>query len=861
MTDPLAQKTVYAHDARFRTTAVTDPLGAATRFSWDDADRLVAVVDPAGGRISLAYDDRGRLATVTSPGVAPVDFEWDADDNLVAVVSAEGHRAVFEYDDASRPIRLISPAGVETRVAWRPDGLAESVSEGDEATTRFGYDDAGHPASINDPLGATTTVVFDPAGRPVSEVHPGGAHTEFGWDAMGRLVSVTEAHGAISRYEYDRSGRLVALTDALGRITRYSYEERGLLASVTDPLGRITTFAYDPCGRLTSRTDPQGATVTFAYDPPGRLAGIESPGLDPVTYRWDRSGRLAAVTDSTGATTFEYDAAEHPVAEHHDRSGVDLLHTYDALGRRRRLELRGNGELLATWEHDYDADGRITRVVDPAGAEALLTYDRTGRLAEVRHGNGVTSTWTYDAASQPVGLTLRSASSEVLSQWDFSYDADGNRVSARHAWAGGTRVASHGYDKLGRLILTRNGQGSETFVWDDVGNRLTTNGEAPAAYDAADELLTTATAGYRHDAAGNLVEEIAADRRLSLGYDVLGRPAVIRTDDETVTFGYDALGRRTIRADGTGSTRRIFDGASVVAEIGDDSSLTLETTAGLLVLSRSGPEGTHHLHPDAGINVAEVTDEAGRLLARYAYSPFGERTTLEGDPDAAGPLGFGGILGVRDAAGGLLDMRARLYHPRLGRFTSPDPWPAYLPEPVTLNRYLYALGDPVGQVDPLGLFCWTGKSHGKCRGLHDVVERVSQPLSNIATVASAVAVISAGVVVLCPPCGIAGLSAMAISQAAGTAALWSGLVATGAKCVKAGTIADFDCAVGLATSVLARPVRGLGRAAGPALGFIDDVPIFETGATYKAAATFGTRIFGLFVKGAVSAEKTLRREK
>ncbi len=852
VTDPLAQKTVYAHDARFRTTAVTDPPGAATRFSWDDADRLVAVLDPAGGRISLAYDDRGRLAKVAGPGAAPVGFEWDADDNLVAVVSAEGHRASFEYDEASRPIQLISPAGVETQVAWRPDGLPESITEGAGATTRFGYDDASHPASITDPLGAMTTVVFDPAGRPVSEVHPGGAHAEFGWDAMGRLVSVTEAHGATSRYEYDRSGRLVVLTDALGRITRYDYEGRGLLAAVTDPLGRVTTFAYDPCGRLASRTDPQGPSVAFAYDPAGRLAGIEGPGVDPVSYRWDRSGRLAAITDSTGTTTFKYDAAGHPVAERHDRSGVDLLHAYDTLGRRRRLELRRNNELLAAWEHDYDADGRITRVLDPAGADALLTYDAAGRLAETRHANGVTSAWAYDAASQPVGLTLRSPGGEALSQWDLSYDTDGNRTTARRTWTGGTRVASHGYDKLGRLIQTRNGQGGETFVWDDVGNRLTTNGEAPAAYDAADELLTTATAAFRHDAAGNLVEEITADRRLSLGYDVLGRPAVIRTDDETVTFGYDGLGRRTIRADGTGSARRIYDGASVVAEIGDDSSLTLETTAGLLVLSRSGPEGTRHLHPDAGTNVTEVTDEAGRLLARYAYSPFGERTTLEGDPDPAGPLGFGGILGVRDAAGGLLDMRARLYHPRLGRFTSPDPWPAYLPAPVTLNRYLYALGDPVGQVDPLGLFCWTGKSHGKCRGLHDVVDRgrellreATPVLSTVATITSTVAVIAAGVSLVCPPCAVAGIPIATAARGIGTAASVVSWAALGTTCAGAGI--NFDCAVGVASRSLLGPTKrfidiGVARSAIPE-------------AEQVLYARFGKGIAGLFLKGTTSAGK------
>lgn len=206
-------------------------------------------------------------------------------------------------------------------------------------------------------------------------------------------------------------------------------------------------------------------------------------------------------------------------------------------------------------------------------------------------------------------------------------------------------------------------------------------------------------------------------------------------------------------------------------------------------------------------------------------------------------------------------MRARLYHPGLGRFTSPDPWPAYLPEPVTLHRYLYALGDPISQVDPLGLFCWTGKKDGKCRGLHDVAARLSQPLSNAATAVSAVAVISAGVVVLCPPCGIAGLSALAVSEVAGTAALATGWASAGVTCLAAGTVKDFDCAVKVATGTLARPVRDVTRAAGPALGFAEHAVLLESGAIYKQVATFATRIFGLFVKGATSASRTWRAEK
>lgn len=384
-------------------------------------------------------------------------------------------------------------------------------------------------------------------------------------------------------------------------------------------------------------------------------------------------------------------------------------------------------------------------------------------------------------------------------------------------------------------------------------------GEGPAAFDATDQVLTSGQATYRHDEAGNLISERSSDGSLVVKYDALGRPTTIQADDQTMAFQYDGLGRRVTQTDETGITTRVYDGMSVVAELRDDSSLTLETTAGLLVLSRSGPDGTRHLHPDPTGNVAEVTDDAGRLVACHAYSPFGERSTLEGAPTVSGPLGFCGTLGVREAAGGLLDMRARLYSPRLGRFTSPDPWPAYLPEPVTLNRYLYALADPIGQVDPLGLFCWTGKNkHGKCRGLDDVVDRgreflsdAAPVLSTVATVTSAVAVIAAGASVVCPPCAVAGVPIAAAAKSIGTAATVVSWAALGSTCAGAGI--NFDCAVGVASRGLLAPVKrfidlGVARSAVPEADRI----LF---------ARFGKGIAGLLLRGTTTASKSVRPEK
>src|SRR5262249_415698 len=55
-----------------------------------------------------------------------------------------------------------------------------------------------------------------------------------------------------------------------------------------------------------------------------------------------------------------------------------------------------------------------------------------------------------------------------------------------------------------------------------------------------------------------------------------------------------------------------------------------------------------------------------------------------------------------DSLLGLQYLRARLYNPATGRFTTLDPSSGPLPVPLSLNKYLYAHGDPVNGKDPSG---------------------------------------------------------------------------------------------------------------------------------------------------------------
>ncbi len=58
-----------------------------------------------------------------------------------------------------------------------------------------------------------------------------------------------------------------------------------------------------------------------------------------------------------------------------------------------------------------------------------------------------------------------------------------------------------------------------------------------------------------------------------------------------------------------------------------------------------------------------------------------------------------------DKSTGLYDLRARFYSPSVGRFLSQDTYAVNFGDPIELNRYGYAAGNPINLSDPSGKFC------------------------------------------------------------------------------------------------------------------------------------------------------------
>lgn len=90
------------------------------------------------------------------------------------------------------------------------------------------------------------------------------------------------------------------------------------------------------------------------------------------------------------------------------------------------------------------------------------------------------------------------------------------------------------------------------------------------------------------------------------------------------------------------------------------------------------------------------SDEAGNVISRSVYDPFGKR--LGGDK--AG-IGYTGHLHDKDL--GLTYMQARYYDPLIARFYTNDPV-GFAGSSHSFNRYAYANNNPYKYVDPDGEF-------------------------------------------------------------------------------------------------------------------------------------------------------------
>ena len=707
-TDALGRTVSFTFSALGDILSTTDALGITSTFSRDAIGNLLSVSRPEGGSgspietISYVYGDPGHPGDVT------------------ALVDQLGKRWTAAYDGAGDLVSESNPLGDVVAMTYDTIGrLKSAVTAGGHTYART-FNAFDQTLSVTDPLGSVT-FQYDAVGNLVATKDPNGGVTNYAYDADREPVMVTRPDGSAQRNTYDAEGNTTAQSDGLGNITRYNYDLLDRVVSSTDALGRTATSAFDLADNVTSVTDAAGRTTSFTYDSANELVRITySDGrTSAVSYTYDARGRRISMTDGTGTSTYAYDSLSRLLAST-DGFGQQTQYHYDLSGRLASLTYPSG----AVVTRGYDDIGRLTSVTDWAGHTSGFSYNADGNLVSETLGNGIRGTVTTDVARNLTGIRYDPPSGQSggpLLGWSYQNDTSGQLTAVQPASSASGPNQRYTYDSANRLTAEATFI-NLTYTYDAGDNliQLTGAGEDPFGtatftYDAAHQLVQTvikhdqrtiASFGYSYDANGNRTQVTTGRATLaSYAYDQANRLVGLTAGRTTATYGYNGDGLRVSKTVGGRTQRFAWDISQGMPLVLGDGQAQYVYGVGGQPLEQVGVDGrTHYFLADHQGSTRALAAQNGQLESTFQYNAYGQLIAVEGRQSS--PLLFAGQY--LDAESNLYYMRARMYDPLTGQFTSNDPAGA-----LTRQPYAYAGDNPVNRTDPGGLatdaFCIEGQ--------------------------------------------------------------------------------------------------------------------------------------------------------
>jgi RHS repeat-associated protein len=169
------------------------------------------------------------------------------------------------------------------------------------------------------------------------------------------------------------------------------------------------------------------------------------------------------------------------------------------------------------------------------------------------------------------------------------------------------------------------------------------------------------------------------------------------------TYQYDADGNRVSMTSNGVETRYLIDTvqpyAQVLLEYRPSGLIVASYAYGNSLISQSRGGVLSYYQKDGLGSTRALTNASGVVTDRYTYDAFGRMLAQTGS--TVNSYLFAGQQ--RDVMTGLDYLRARWLNPASGRFMSQDTFPGALHNPIMLNRYMYAGGNPINAVDPGGM--------------------------------------------------------------------------------------------------------------------------------------------------------------
>lgn len=652
-------------------------------------------------------------------------------------------------------------------------------------------------------------------------------------DAAGRIVSGSDPDSGQTRFIFDLAGHVRFVQPAMAQ------GEQWFLYNKYDAVGRVIergTIPQEWDASMLAAADPSwpgpdvARTVAYAwtYDGDGNTPVLIGQKISCVTTTSTTTGTPCVTTER-----FAYDISGRVISVSLSVSGPATAqgvtgYTNNNLGEIVAMTLPA-GSPVTQVGYTINDQGWITAV----GAFASYTYTIEGDIETESLGGGA---WTRAVqylsprwAQQSVTTSADGTQSFTLA-YDYNPDStfSGRQVTYQFANISGALSDTYSYDGQGRLIGAAGGSNEFIQSYDPNGNIFLVSqagdaqsfAHAPESDQLATVTLTGTTTPVSYDIRGRMTDSLG---RMFSYDDSTNLTSYATAGAVNVQLGYGGRGQRVLKLVGgaLASQSIYFTGSSAVPVARVDNGVWSAMIYGPAGLTAIVSDQTYYPLKDAQGTVWAVVD-AGGLVARYVYLPFGAMTADGPNPNVTAYRYMGQEW---DADLALYNFRNRMYDPLLRCFLAPD---ATLQFP---SPYVFCANNPLTATDPTGnLSLWGRIGVGVLVGGALVAGTVLTVMTFGAAAPAAAAADTAAIG--------AGAAAEG-AAAAGSAA--AGEAAAGAAADAAAGAGEVAAGVGESSAVAAPSAAApAGAAEGGA----------STAASWAQAANSGTQVLGAIYQGA-----------
>ena len=681
--NPLGHETRYEYDPTFTfVQKETNPLGFSMLKTWDKGcGNVVSETDAANDTTTtFNYDGLCRILSVSEPRLI-LDYSFSSPYET-HVVSFYGDDVTYFKDGLGRVLARFTKQGVGYLVSdhvvydgsgnvvkkYYPYTKTEKIFEEINAQPymSFQYDVMGRLKRKTTSTGSTTQYTYGQFSKTVGDAT--GHEKKYSYNSLGHMGAVQESQGEkkiATRYEYNVFGDLLGMRFPDGGERHYTYDEMGLKKTAhDDATGFNLTFSYDSSGHKIAELS-QGDLVEYEYDSLGRLISKTVAKRKVATYKYDEpseeylpeaknlKGRLSWVKDDSGVTAFSYDRYAHVIALYKRIRNLSepqvFQFEYDAFGRLLKMVYPDKTEVLYQYQR-----GKLVAV---PGFIEKIKYSESGHVDSVACANGVQRSFYYDQETRLAGDTIRLKEKNLVNS--FTYNPLG--------FVAAYNQNQFAYDDLLRLSSWTNEAAVRAFDYDKLKVK------AASSADKIPQNQFTFNSEYQ------LTEA-----------DVIG--------GGSFQYTYDYSGQRAMKRNKTNKFYTFYIHPSYDIRNGVTIKY-IEALGQKVAMVKEGK--TYFLHDDYLGSLQYETNQEGGLVSSLEYTPYGENSVTSTSPYT--------FIGKEKDETGLYYFESRYYDVGNGKFISPDKYPFLNPEqfvedPQQLNLFSYARNNPVNYVDVDGRF-------------------------------------------------------------------------------------------------------------------------------------------------------------